>query len=65
MMAASTKTLKFMPDDDEIHQQIDDESHQHDCRLIDGYFHKNLEIHVSNSFSNKQKHSAFTQTKMF
>ena len=41
VMAASTKGLKFMSDDDEIHQQIDDDNHQHDYRLIDGWFHKN------------------------
>ena len=34
-------------------------------RLIDGCFYKNLEIHVSSSWSNKQKHSASKQTKMF
>ena len=39
--------------------------HQHDYRLIYGYFHKNLEIHFSSNLSNKQKHSAFTQTKIF
>ena len=39
--------------------------HQHDYRLKDGYFHKKLEIHVSSSLSNKQMHSAFTQTKIF
>ena len=41
MMAASMKALKFISDDDEIHQQTDDDSHQHDYRLIDGWFHKN------------------------
>ena len=28
MVAASTKALKFMSDDDKIHQQTDDDSHQ-------------------------------------
>ena len=31
--------------------------HQHDHRLRDGCFQKKLEIHVSNSLSNKQKKS--------
>ena len=40
--------------------------HQHDYdRLIDGYLHKRLEIHFSSNLSNKQKHSAFTETKIF
>ena len=34
-------------------------------RTLDGCFHKKLEIHVTSSLSNKQKHSAFTQTKIF
>ena len=41
MVAASTKALKFISDDDEIHQQTDDDSHQHDYGFIDGLFHKN------------------------
>ena len=41
MVAAFTKALKFMSDDDEIHQQTDDDGHQHDHRFIDGWFHKN------------------------
>ena len=39
--------------------------HQHDYRLIDGCFNKNLEINVSTSVPNKQKHSAFSQTQSF
>ena len=35
--------------------------HQDDYRLIDGCFHKKLEIHVSSSLPNKQKKSAFKQ----
>ena len=38
--------------------------HQHDYRFIDGCFHKNLEIHVSSSLSNKQNHSTFKQNKL-
>ena len=41
VIAASTKALKFMSDDDEIHQQPDDDCHQHDYRLMDGWFPKN------------------------
>ena len=37
----------------------------HRKRTLDGCFHKKLEIHVSSSLSNKQKHSTFTQTKIF
>ena len=40
-------------------------AHVHDSRPIDGWFHKNLEIHVSSSLSNKQKYLAFKQIKMF
>ena len=39
--------------------------HQHDYGLIDGYFHKNLEIHVSNILSVKTKHLPLAQTKIF
>ena len=39
--------------------------YQYDYKLIDGCFHKKLEIHVSSNSLNKQKHSAFTQTKNF
>ena len=35
--------------------------HQHDYRLIDVCFHKNLEIHVSYSILKKQKHSGFKE----
>ena len=38
---------------------------QHNYRLIDGCFNKNLEINVSTSVPNKQKHSAFSQTQSF
>ena len=41
------------------------ERHQHDYRLINVSFHKNLEIYVSSSLSNKQKHLAFKQRKTF
>ena len=41
------------------------ERHQHDYRLINVSFHKNLEIYVSSSLSNKQKHLAFKKTKIF
>ena len=38
--------------------------YQHDYRLIDGCFHKSLEIHVSSSFS-KQKKLVFKETETF
>ena len=38
--------------------------HQRDYRLIDVCFHKNLEIHVRNSISKKQKHSGFIKRKI-
>ena len=38
--------------------------HLHDYRVIDGCFHRKLEIHCSSNLPNKQKHSAFTQTKI-
>ena len=41
LIAVSTKASKFLSDDDEIHQQTDDDSHQHDYRLMDGWFYKN------------------------
>ena len=34
---------------------------QHDYRLIDVCFYKNLEIHVSYSILKKQKHSGFKE----
>ena len=37
----------------------------HRKKTLDGCFHKNLEIHVSSSLPNKEKHSAFMQTKIF
>ena len=37
----------------------------HRKKTLDGCFHKKLDIHVSSSLPNKQKHSAFTQTKIF
>ena len=40
-------------------------SHRRHYRLIGVCFHKNVEIHVSSSLSNKQKHSGFKQRKMF
>ena len=36
----------------------------HRKRTLDGCLHKKLEIHARSSLSNKQKHSAFTQTKI-
>ena len=41
LIAVSTKASKFLSDDDEIHQQTDDDNHQHDYRLMDGWFYKN------------------------
>ena len=38
--------------------------HQYDYRLIDGCYHKNLEIHVSSSLS-KQKKLVFNETETF
>lgn len=40
-------------------------THQNGCRLIDGWFHKNLVIHVSSGLLNKQKYSALKLTKIF
>ena len=40
-------------------------THQHDYRLINVWFHENLEFHTTSSISNKQKHSEFKQTKIF
>ena len=37
----------------------------HRKKTLDGCYHKKLESHVSSSLSNKQKHSAFTQRKIF
>ena len=41
LIAASTKASKFMSDDDEFHQKTDDDSHQYDYRLMDGWLQKN------------------------
>ena len=37
----------------------------HRKRTLDGCFHKKLEIHVSSSLSNKQKHSASHKQKFY
>ena len=44
--------------------QLNDKDH-HDCRLNDGCFHEFVAIHISNSFSSKQKKSTFKQTEFF
>ena len=44
--------------------QLNDKDH-HDCRLNDGCFHEFVAIHISNSFSSKQKKSAFKQIEFF
>ena len=38
--------------------------HQHDYRLIDGCFHKNLEFHVSSSFSKQKKLTCSRKQKL-
>ena len=44
IMAASRKALKCMSDDDKIHQLIDDDSQQHNYRLIDVVSAKTLKF---------------------
>ena len=38
---------------------------RHDYRLNDGCFHEFVAIHINNSFSSKQKKSAFKQIEFF
>ena len=44
--------------------QLNNKDH-HDYRLSDGCFHEFVAIHIKNSFSNKQKKSAFKEIEFF